>query len=373
MEKITQSDVLIIGAGISGCSTAYYLAKKGIQSTIIDPMGVGEEASGWALGDLNILTGQGLDGPLFEFAKNSLDMHSLLHEEFLSTLGIDTQLKFLDTSFIAMDEVDIKDLEILANQFKKRKFNFKWMNSSELLNSEPEINPNVVGGIIAEGMGLLNPWLLTKAFMEDVEKNGGHFVKDKVNELIFDNEKIVAVKTTTKTISCKIIVFAMGPWAIKIQDWVKTKFLLPVRPVKGQIIRLETNSTPYSYVDWQDTYLVKKSDGLTWVGTTMEETGFDKTITEEAKKDIMSRAAFLSPILKNAKQILQTACLRPVTDDWLPILDILPEIDNAYVITGGGRKGILLAPAMGNFMANMINDGKRLPENPYGLKRFTLN
>ena len=100
MEKITQSDVLIIGAGISGCSTAYYLAKKGIQSTIIDPMGVGEEASGWALGDLNILTGQGLDGPLFEFAKNSLDMHSLLHEEFLSTLGIDTQLKLISNLLV---------------------------------------------------------------------------------------------------------------------------------------------------------------------------------------------------------------------------------------------------------------------------------
>jgi glycine oxidase len=148
---------------------------------------------------------------------------------------------------------------------------------------------------------------------------------------------------------------------------------LPVRPVKGQIIRLETTSSPNSYIDWRDTYLIKKSDGLTWVGTTMEEAGFDKSISDEANKDIMSRATFLSPILSDAKQVMQTACLRPVTADWLPILDVLPNHENAYIITGGGRKGILLAPGMGKYIADMIYNEKSDSLNPYGLKRFSLN
>jgi glycine oxidase len=373
MKKITQSDVIIVGAGISGCAVGYYLSKKGIKSTIIDSKGIGEEASGWALGDLNTLTGQGLEGPLYDFAKNSLSMHSQLNEEFSQNLGIDIKLQFINTTFVAMKNEDFLELEFLKNQFTNRKLNSCWMDSHELINYEPTINPQALGGIVAEGMGLLDPRELTKAFMKEVEIQGGNFIKAEVKELIWNNDKIVGVKTNNKDIQCKIIVFAMGPWAIKIQNWIKTKINLPVRPVKGQIIRLETTSSPNSYIDWRDTYLIKKSDGLTWVGTTMEEAGFDKSISDEANKDIMSRATFLSPILSDAKQVMQTACLRPVTADWLPILDVLPNHENAYIITGGGRKGILLAPGMGKYIADMIYNEKSDSLNPYGLKRFSLN
>lgn len=100
-----------------------------------------------------------------------------------------------------------------------------------------------------------------------------------------------------------------------------------------------------------------KTDGLIWCGSTEEDVGFDLSLTDEARENIMNMAVRLMPSLANAEVALHTACLRPVTPDWLPIVGAAPGWENVYISTGGQKKGILLGPAMGKGVADLIATG----------------
>ena len=104
--------------------------------------------------------------------------------------------------------------------------------------------------------------------------------------------------------------------------------------------------------------MYNKTDGLIWCGATEEDAGFDLSLTDEARQSITDKAVRLMPSLAEAEMALHTACLRPVTPDWLPIVGVAPSWDNAYICAGGQKKGILLGPAMGKGIADVIADGQ---------------
>ena len=85
----------------------------------------------------------------------------------------------------------------------------------------------------------------------------------------------------------------------------------------------------------------------------------------------MSGAVKIMPSIAGATIVTQTACLRPVTPDWLPIIGKAPGWDNAYLATGAGKKGILISPGIGKAVADMISDGKTdLPIGAFAPGRF---
>jgi glycine/D-amino acid oxidase-like deaminating enzyme len=103
--------------------------------------------------------------------------------------------------------------------------------------------------------------------------------------------------------------------------------------------------------------LFSRTDGQVWVGATQERRGFDQEISELARQTLLSAGRELMPSLADASFVQQTACLRPVTPDGLPIIGKVPTCEGAYLATGGGTKGILLAPAMGQAIADLILTG----------------
>ena len=117
--------------------------------------------------------------------------------------------------------------------------------------------------------------------------------------------------------------------------------------------------------------VVQKVDGKLWVAATEEEVGFDLTTTSEARASLLERAAGVFPSVSDARVLEQTACLRPKTPDGLPILGAAPERDNVYLATGGGKKGVLLAPAMGRVLADLIVRSETgLPIDDFAPGRF---
>ena len=148
----------------------------------------------------------------------------------------------------------------------------------------------------------------------------------------------------------------MGPWSGETSSWLD----LPVRmtPLKGQILRLRAPGPPLEYsIGWEGNYATTKPDGLLWAGTTEEEAGFDETPTAEARDSIMASLLKMVPSMDDAELVQQTACLRPLSSDRLPILGPVPGWDGVYMATGAGRKGIELGPAMGRIIADLIASG----------------
>src|SRR4029077_15855461 len=158
-------------------------------------------------------------------------------------------------------------------------------------------------------------------------------------------------------VACSAVVLGLGPWSGETSSWIDTP--IEVRPLKGQILRLQAPGLPVACsVGWGHNYATTKTDGLLWAGTTEEEAGFDEESTPEARDEIGAALVKMLPAMADAQVVHQTACLRPLASDGLLLLGRVPGFDSVYMATGAGRKGILLGPAMGRAVADLILTGK---------------
>ena len=366
------ADVVIVGAGAAGCAVAYYLTRLGLRPTVVERESVACAASGGALGDLNTMTGAGLDGPLFELARSSLAMHLQLHDALKAEAGIDSKLRLLPSLAVALDDEDENGLRSRMAWQRERGFSALWLDGDEARGLEPRLTPEVRGALLTQGMGMLSAAAFTTGLMQAAERGGATLRHGEVRGVLRDGARATGVALSDGYIAADAVVLALGPWSGALGEWLGTP--VPVRPVKGQIVRLRVPSPPAPhYVTWNDTYAVLKEDALTWTGTTMEEAGFDDRPTAEARDDILQRVRRLLPPFDTAEVVAHTACLRPVTSDWLPALGPVPRLRGAYVATGGGRKGILLSPVMGKAVAELVAQGRTdVPIEPFGVERFTV-
>jgi glycine oxidase len=94
-----------------------------------------------------------------------------------------------------------------------------------------------------------------------------------------------------------------------------------------------------------------------WCASTVESRGFDRQPSESAYRFLLSGASKLVPAMAEAKLVRQTACLRPLTPDGVPILGKAPGWEGVYLATGGAKKGILLSTGMGRAIADLITEG----------------
>ena len=182
--------------------------------------------------------------------------------------------------------------------------------------------------------------------------------------------RVSTVLTDSGEISCDAVVFATGPWSGQVEDWLGVP--VPIEPFKGEILRMKLNGPPLdSDFQGSSVSLNHRESGQTWVGATEESKGFDMSPSDEARAKLMRGAVNLMPSMEDAELVLHTACLRPLSPDWMPIAGRAPGWDNAYLATGAGKKGILISPGMGKAVADLITAGATdLPIDGFGVGRF---
>ena len=352
-------EVLIVGGGILGCATAYFLAKEGIKSTILERESVASCASGFAAGLLNPLHGAGIPGPVEGLAWQGFQLHRDMIDQLKEESGVDPHFSLLPCMWTLFDEGEedyCTELYDVAQRFDG--FPARWLDSREVQSIEPRIADGVAKGMYLEGIYQVDPYTYTLALAQAAEKNGATMRGGTVRGLKSSNGRITGVVTETEEIDCGTVVLAMGPWTTQAGEWLGTP--IPVEPLKGQILRLQADVEPLTTSIYRvgGGYIASKPDGLIWAGTTEERVGYDSNPTPEARESIMKLALDILPFLESARLVLQTACLRPLSADGFPIIGSVPGWEGVYVATGAGRKGILLGPAMGRAMADLIIRGK---------------
>ena len=368
------SDVVIVGGGAAGCSVAYHLALAGVKSTIIEGQGVATQASGFSAGGLNPLQGTGIPGPLGSLAMESYLMHLDLFGQLQDDTGIDYDGRIISLLKVAFDEEELAELQETEDVFAPVDgFETRWLDNREVLELEPRVSPKIIRGLVARGNAAMDSYKYTLALLQSAEKMGASIRSGTVAGLERDNNRITGVRLDDETISCGQIVLAMGPWSRKAEAWLDA--YIPVDPLKGEITRMELPGTPLTHaLSGGGGSLHPKPDGLVWCGTTEEWRGFDKETSTSAHQSILEGAVRLVPDMADARLSLQTACLRPVTPDWLPIIGRLPGWDNVYLATGAGKKGILLSPGIGKSVADLMTQGETsLSIGPFSPDRFTPN
>jgi len=350
-------DVVIVGGGIVACLSGYLLGRRGYKVTILEADSLGSHASGFAFGGLDPLTGIGLPEPLLDFSLWCFVRHRSLARELHETTGIDVGFELRDRLNLAFNNEETK---VLKDQIEWMKdvggFTIEWVNNAEARRLEPQVSGEITGALYQRSPGALEPYRFILAAMRAAERYGVEMLQRRAIGLISDGDRVTGVTLESGTIDAGIVVLAMGPWTGLASEWCGVD--IPVTPLKGQILRLRTLHDPLKMaVNYAHSYVATKSDGLIWAGTTEEETGFDDSLNSAARDSIMADFLKMIPGMTDAELLQQTACLRPLSADGLPIVDKVTGWENLYVSTGAGRKGILWSTGMAHALFEMIDEG----------------
>ena len=372
-QTATNPDVIVVGAGIAGCLTAHLLAKSGASVTILEADSVGSHASGFAFGGLGPLEGAGIPHPILDFSVWCFQRHATLYEELLQETGIDTQFHLRDRLNLAFTEAEADhQKQAIAWQSRLPGFNVEWLSPEDAVKAEPRTNPNCIGASYAQGTGAVEAYRYNLAVAQAAEKHGATLLQRRITGLLGDGGRCQGVQVGSAQMEAGAVVLAGGPWTGGMSEWCGVD--IPVRPLKGQIIRLQLSQNPMvASLNYSGSYAASKPDGLIWAGTTEEDVGFDEELTTAARDKVMGDLLRMAPSLAEAELVQQTACLRPLSADGMPIVGAVPGWDNLYLCTGGGRKGILWSTGMAHALADLITQGATNVPNAaeLGLERFS--
>ena len=367
-----RTEIAIVGGGAIGCATAYYLAREGADVTLIESAAIAGAASGFAMGLLSPLSGAGIPGPLEELSREGFFMHRDLAGELRETTGVDYHAEPRDSIYLASTEQEAQALAALARYSQSIDgVTCQWVDTRGILELEPRVSPGVHGGLLVRGTWILEAYDYTMALAQAAELSGVKITYGKVRGL----KRLLSgyqVQMDAEAIEAKKVVLAMGPWMGLAQRWLGIP--IPINPLKGQILRIDLPGGPMRCTihDENGNYAGSKPDGLVWIGTTEEQVGFDDEPTQEARQRILRDVATFLPAVKEAAVVKQTACLRPVSTDGLPIIGEAPGWRGVYLSTGAGRKGIILSPSMGLATAEMVMKGQsRFSLDIFSPARFT--
>ena len=186
-------------------------------------------------------------------------------------------------------------------------------------------------------------------------RRGVEWLDDDVVRIAVENGRARAVHTANGTITGGAVVVAGGAWTPTLASSFGMR--AGVRPVRGQIVHLQTHADTSGWPVLQPIlshYVVPWSDGRVVLGATVEDVGFDARPTAAGLRQLFSEGLKVSPGLAEATFLEVRVGLRPVSDDELPIVGALPTAMNVFVATGHGANGLLLGPITGRVVTDLV-------------------
>ncbi|HWF43908.1 MAG TPA: glycine oxidase ThiO [Candidatus Kapabacteria bacterium] len=337
---------VIIGGGIIGLSIGWQLARNGNSVTIIERDIAGHGASWVAAGMLPPYAEIGFEEvEFFQMCSESLALYPQLLAELASDLGPNHSVPKLDacgTLMIAMNADDESYLNRFHDFQIRIGLNSRTLSAAEAREREPLLSPRVKSALLLEGDKQIDNRMLVDALRNAFIACGGELVEHTETGIgaIFNAESIVV---------------SAGAYASRVD--ARLKQTNPVRPVKGQIIRLQPTAdiALRHMVRTPRVYLAQKESGRLVIGATAEEKGFDTTVTAGAVMDLLRNAWEAVPMTYELEVSEIAAGLRPATRTHLPYIGYSGESNIFYAI-GHYRHGILLTPYTAYRMAEIIMD-----------------
>ena len=359
------TDAVIVGGGLVGAATAYFLSGEGIDCVVVERDGIASHASGFSYAALGTFDEAGMtDSAHLDVASLGMRLHRELAESLLDETGVNVEFRERPSLSLAFDEDEVVAAQSPEGWERDRRlweedtqgYDVRWLTTEEALQVEPRINPEVLGAVYTEGTCDVNAQRLTLALAAGAEQKGARFVRGTVTGLSKVGGRVRGVTLAEGEMACDKVVVATGPWSEAASDWLG----VPIRmqPWKGQILRLRLPGPSIrASVGGGDHFASTKPDGLTWVGPTFEDAGIDETTTDWALDEIMAGVTKNVPSLAEGEVVMHTACVRPLSADRKLVLGEVPGLEGAYTATGGGRLGLMLGPAMARLAADLISKG----------------
>ena len=360
------ADVVVIGAGVVGCSVAYYLAREGVRVTLLEREAIGSGASAHATGSLSLLGAEFSPGASFQMARASYSEFPQLVSELEAATGMDLLYQRRPSLRLALDEEEADLIKSLM-AWQQPHVQMRWIDAQEVRAIEPRLSHSIIGAVYEDESAQLDSYRLNLALARGAELKGADILYREVTGLVTSGAAVVGVKTSSGDIHCGTVVVAAGTWSRVFTPWLG--FPVPVRPMKGERLLLSYPGEPLPVLisSPKRGHMISRTDGLTSVGSTGgrdydqkelfwgEE--FDRQPTETARLELLQRAIDVFPDLERAELVQQLAGSRPLSPDSKPIIGPVPGWEGVLLATGHTTKGIHLGPITGGIIADYICRG----------------
>jgi glycine oxidase len=343
-------DIVIIGGGVIGLTTAYFLAREGARVQVLDKGDMGQESS-WA--GAGIVMGRssqaGTETAYDELRTRSAAMHGPLSRELHERTGIDNGYQRSG----GLEFVKQKS-EATLERWRSQGIPFEWLDDRELHQLEPALSPERKGAYHMPDVGQVRNPRHIKALLAAC-RACGVVLRPGSPVWRFERraDRITAVLTHQGEIEARSFLLTTGAWTDTLCQQLGWR--PGIRPIRGQIALVDTGAPVFHRVLLCGArYLVPRPDGCVLIGSTKEDVGFEKHTTARAIADLLAFACELVPSLADAPIERCWAGLRPGSPDGMPFLGLVPGFDNLFVAAGHFRSGIQNSPATALVMKELL-------------------
>lgn len=410
-------DVVIIGGGVIGVCSAYYLASRGVDVTLIE---MGEIGSGCSYANAGLIVpshsvplaspgalGEGLrwmldpESPFYIQPRVNMDLFNwlirfvsasrrsvmlrslpvlrdllfssaVLFEELAGTAGFDFGYQGKGALWVCLSRERLRRQKEEVHLFEQFNMPVQLMDQDEVHDLEPALLPQVAGGVYYPRDGHMDPAQFVIGLAEKARSLGAQlWTKTEVLGFETSNGRITGIRTTRGDIHPKQVILAAGSWSPGLMRELKVR--LPIQPAKGYSITLEIPETsPRLPLFFGEAGAVVTPLGNTLrLAGTLEMAGMDFSFNNRRLNAIRRSSSLYLPGLADAKVIEIWRGLRPCTPDGLPILGRSQSFNNLIVAAGHAMLGMSLGPVTGKLVSQLACDGATdVDLAPMWLERF---
>jgi D-hydroxyproline dehydrogenase subunit beta len=372
--------VVVVGAGIVGCATAYELTKRGVPVTLVDRGEVSSETTG--LGEGNALCSDKDEGPELSLAVAGMP----LFDEIDELVGERAHIRRKGALIVHPDEATWRGEPARAERLLAAGVNASLLSADEVRELEPNLTGEIHGALYVPDDLQCDPRAIAQA-LAAWSKDHGAEIRTGTEVTALEPNKGVHLADGT-LLPTEHIVLTTGPWSAPL---VATAGLpLPLEPRKGQLTRLRLPEPDPTFLrrkivdgsylasvtstaaDRQISTVVETTwDGHVIVGSTRERCGFDATVDDSLAEEVQARAARLVPVLADLEHDSTWVGFRPWLPDGLPAIGPTRAAPGLWIGTGHEGAGIQLGPITGRLLAEAITgETPDLELSPFDPDRF---
>lgn len=355
-------DVVVVGGGVVGLSCAWRLAQRGARVAVVERDEPGCAATRVAAGMLAPVGELSFGEPeLLELTLAAARLYPEFAAELEAASGESTGYEQLGALHVALDRDEAAQLRRVHDLQRSLGLEAEWLPPRRCRELEPGLTPSFHGGVFAAGEAAVDPRALTVALLGALRAVGAEvFTGAEVTDSVLDGDRLAGVRTSEQELCAETVVLASGAWS-GAADWLPEHARPPVRPVKGQVLELRRRDgepAARHILASERVYLVPRDDGRLVVGATVEEMGFDTTVTAGGVHELLREAYRLLPDVAEMELLGAIAGLRPGTPNNLPLVGP-GAIDGLVLATGHFRNGILLAPLAAQAIVDVLEGAIR--------------
>lgn len=366
------ADVAVVGGGVAGLSVARALARRGLSVVVVESDAPGAGASGAAAGMLAPQSEANERDELFELLCASREMYPAFAETLLEESGIDIELDRTGTLYLAFTREDEEEVERRFAWQSRAGLEVERLTAEDARSLEPQISTRVLSALRFRRDWQVENRRLVRALAVSAASFGARVMtQTHVSGVRVVAGRVEGVETTQGFVAAGAVVLAAGtrtshvpliaPEGEGVGELASLSEHPQVEPVRGQMLCFEQPPSFRPFVCHvvysPRAYLVPRRDGRLLAGSTTEHAGFDCFVTAGGLHQITSNALEIAPQVAALILADSWAGLRPRAADGLPVFGESDEVKGLFYATGHYRNGILLAPATGEIVADLVAGG----------------